>query len=227
MCQMPMKKVLYLFFSCIGVMLAITGSLSAQNCVIISKGNFMDPKTLCAPVDVEWDVLYTGVNNGGGPVEIFIDWDDGTTDLIPAVLSNAATNEYSVINAPHTYPQGGSQCTYHPETFLVVNGVICSSTAQEQIVTVWDTDDENGGDIRIDPVEYRVCVGHAASVTFDDNSNFNCVPPDENDNPNLANRWIQWIYGTGNAANRIPGAQVGGSSPPILLPEQLTICQHR
>lgn len=213
MYRLPMKKRFLLFFSCIGV-LAFSGSLSAQNCVIISKGNFMDPKTLCAPVDVEWDVLYTGVNNGGGPVEIFIDWDDGNTDLVPAILTNAATREWSVTDVPHTYPSGGNQCTYSPQTFLVVNGVICSSTAQEQIVTVWDTDDENGGDIRIDPVEYRVCVGHSASVTFDDNSNFNCVPPDENDNPNIENRWIRWDYGTGNPANRISGIQVGGSSPP-------------
>ncbi|MDH3709592.1 MAG: PKD domain-containing protein [Cyclobacteriaceae bacterium] len=208
-----MKKGFLLLLVCMS-MLAFSGTVSAQNCVIISKGNFMDPKTLCAPVDVEWDVLYTGVNNGGAPVEIFIDWDDGTTDLVPGVLTNAVTNEWSVTDVPHVYPQGGSQCTYHPEAFLVVNGVICSSTGQEQIVTVWDTDDENGGDIRIDPVEYRVCVGHAASVAFDDNSTFNCVPPDENDNPNLENRWIQWIYGTGPAANRIPGSQVGGSSPP-------------
>ncbi len=169
--RLLMKKGILLFFSCIGV-LAFSGSLSAQNCVIISKGNFIDPKTLCAPVDVEWDVLYTGVNNGGGPVEIFIDWDDGNTDLVPAVLTNAATREWSVTDVPHIYPQGGNQCTYNPQAFLVVNGVICSSTGQEQIVTVWDTDDENGGDIRIDPVEYRVCVGHAASVSFDDNSNF-------------------------------------------------------
>ncbi len=207
-----MKKGFLLSLVCVGIA-AFSGSLSAQNCVIISKGNFMDPKTLCAPVDVEWDVLYTGVNNGGAPVEIFIDWDDGTVDLVPAILTNAGTREWSVTDVPHTYPQGGSQCTYNPEAFLVINGVICTSTGQEQIVTVWDTDDENGGDIRIDPIEYRVCMGHAASVTFDDNSNFNCVPPDENDNPNLENRWIQWQYGTGNAANRIPGIQVGGSNP--------------
>ena len=207
-----MKKGFLQFLVCVGAIF-LTASLSAQNCVIISKGNFMDPKTLCAPVDVEWDVLYTGVNNGGAPVEIFIDWDDGTTDLVPAVLTNAGTREWSVTDVPHTYPQGGNQCTYNPEAFLVVNGVICSSTGQEQIVTVWDTDDENGGDIRIDPVEYRVCIGHAASVAFDDNSNFNCVPPDENDNPNIENRWIQWIYGTGNPGNRIAGIQVGGSSP--------------
>ena len=206
-----MKKGFLLFTLCAGITI-LSGSLSAQNCVIVSKGNFMDPATLCAPVDVEWDVLYTGVNNGGAPVEIFINWDDGSTNLVPAVLTNAATREWSVTNVPHTYPQGGNECTYHPEAFLVVNGVICSSTAQEQIVTVWDTDDENGGNIRIDPVEYRVCVGHSASVRFDDNSRFNCVPPDERDNPNIENRWIQWVYGTGNPGNRIAGIQVGGSS---------------
>jgi len=67
---------------------------------------------------------------------------------------------------------------------------------QEQIVTVWDDDDHNGGHMHINPLVYPVCFGNSANVRFQDLTQFNCVPPQERDNPNVNTRWIQWIYGT-------------------------------
>jgi PKD repeat protein len=50
--------------------------------------------------------------------------------------------------------------------------------------------------MHINPEIYPVCYGNSADVRFQDLTQFNCVPPQERDNPNINTRWIQWIYGT-------------------------------
>jgi hypothetical protein len=104
----------------------------------------------------------------------------------------------------NTYTSAGSICNYHPQATLVVNGVLCTSSSQEQIVTVWDDDDHNGGHMHINPVVYPICFGNSANVRFQDLTQFNCVPPQERDNPNVNTRWIQWIYGTDITMTGIP-----------------------
>ncbi|MBK3517631.1 PKD domain-containing protein [Carboxylicivirga marina] len=185
----------------------------AQTCNITSKANDIIPDKLCAPVSVTWDVVYRGVNDGGtGNVQMQFDWNDGTAlETIDATLTDVSLAEWTV-SLNHIYPIGGDECNYHPTVALVVDGVVCTSTMQEQIVTVWDMDDKNGGEISIDPRVYPICVGNSGSVTFMDNSQWNCVPPDENDLPNDHKRWIQWIYGTNSGAgNFIDNARVNGS----------------
>ena len=185
----------------------------AQSCNITSKANDIIPDKLCAPVTVTWDVVYRGVNDGGtGNVEMQFNWDDGSpVEIIPATLTDVGLAEWSVSHV-HIYPIGGDQCNYHPTVALVVDGTVCTSTMQEQIVTVWDVDNENGGQIAIDPPVFPICVGNSGGVTFMDNSQWNCVPPDENDLPNDHKRWIQWIYGTNSGAgNFIDNATVSGS----------------
>ncbi|MEQ9438484.1 MAG: PKD domain-containing protein [Cyclobacteriaceae bacterium] len=142
-------------------------------------------------------------------VELEYVWDDATPNtIVPAV--DVGSGKYEA-TATHLYPKGGDQCNYQPSVQLRVNGVPCGSSLQTQNVTVWDTDSENGGVPRIDPILYRVCLGETAIVNFDDNSIWNCVPNSgESDRKNNAVRWVQWIYGTGSAANRIPGVQVNG-----------------
>jgi len=186
--------------------------VGAQSCSITSKANDILPDKLCAPVTVTWDVLYRGVSNNGTSVAMQFDWGDGSPlEIIPANLTNAGLNEWSTSHT-HVYPIGGDQCNYHPTVTLVVNGVVCTSAIQEQIVTVWDVDNENGGQLSITPPVFPICVGNSGSVTFIDNSLWNCVPPEESDMPNNYKRWIQWIYGTNNgAANFIDNAQVGGA----------------
>jgi len=172
-----------------------------QSCTIISKANNITPDKLCSPVTATWTVSYTGVNNGGSPVSIRFDWDNGNVETLPAVETSTGVFEATAIV---TYTSAGDVCNYHPQASLVVNGVVCTSSSQEQIVTVWDDDDHNGGHMHISPVVFPICYGNSANVRFQDLTQFNCVPPQERDNPNVSTRWIQWIYGTYNTMTGIP-----------------------
>jgi PKD repeat protein len=172
-------------------------SLPGQDCSIISKANDITPDRLCSPVSVEWEVSFRGVNNAGANVQIQYEWDDGSVEVHDAVNVNAdpAIREWSY-TASHTYTSDDDKCNYHPLATLIGNGQLCTSSSQEQIVTVWDNDNSNGGRLNIDPDVYPICFGNGANVRFQDNTQFNCVPPQENDVPNVNTRWIQWVYGT-------------------------------
>jgi PKD repeat protein len=122
---------------------------------------------------------------------------------VPAVELDAATSEWGAI-VSHTYVSNDDICNHRPMASLVVNGVICTSSSQEQIVTIWDNDDSNGGRVRAAPNVYPVCVGNGAIMQFADNTEFNCVPPQEEDVPNDRTRWIQWVYGTNNSMTGAP-----------------------
>ena len=192
-----------------------------QDCNIISKANDIHPDRLCAPVNVSWEVTYRGVNDGGtGNVQFQFDWDDGNGPTLVNAI-NVGAGEWTYTEN-HTYPVGGDKCNYHPTVYLVVDGQTCSSSVQEQIVTVWDTDDQNGGDMVIDPQTFPICYGNDGTVTFTDVSQWNCTPPDENDVPNSRKRWIQWIYGTGGT--NITTAEVNGvvESYPFAGPVNMT-----
>ncbi len=175
--------------------------ISGQDCTIFSKANSITPDRLCSPVSATWVVTYTGVNNAGTRVRIRYDWDNGSVATVDAV--EIAPGVFQA-TASNLYTSRGNVCNYHPRATLVVNGVLCTSSSQEQIVTVWDDDDHNGGRMRIDPPVYPICFGNRANVRFRDLTRFNCVPPQERDNPNVSTRWIQWIYGTDNTMTGVP-----------------------
>ncbi len=179
-----------------------------QDCSITAKANRITPDKLCSPVTASWNVSYAGVNNAGTSVAIQFDWDDGTVERLPAVAGGPGIFQ---ITANHTYTSRGDKCNYRPRSSLIVNGILCSSSAQEQIVTVWDNDDNNGGNMRISPEIYPICFGNGANVRFQDLTRFNCVPPQEEDVPNLYTRWIQWIYGTDQTMTGIP-VTINGAS---------------
>lgn len=199
------KKIFILIFILISVK-----SLYSQSCTITSKANDIIPSGLCAPVSLSWEVTYRGVNDGGTTVEIQFDWDDGNpVEIVTATNTNVALQEWKV-TVNHIYPQGGNKCNYKPTATLMVNGVLCTSSIQEQNVTVWDNDNENGGQVAISPDVFPICVGENGCVSFNDVSTFNCVPPVENDNPNTPTRWTQWIYGSNYTLN---GVTVAGTTP--------------
>jgi PKD repeat protein len=175
------------------IVILLTDSLYGQDCTIFSKANNITPDKLCSPVTATWNVSYTGVNDAGTPVHIRFDWNNGVVVTVPAVRTSPGVFEATAIV---TYTSAGSICNYHPQATLIVNGVLCTSSSQEQIVTVWDDDDHNGGHMHISPEVYPICFGNSANVRFQDLTQFNCVPPQEMDNPNVSTRWIQWIYGT-------------------------------
>jgi PKD repeat protein len=197
----------------------------SQSCSILSKANNITPDKLCSPVTVSWNVSYTGVNDGGTSVEINYDWNDGVIQTIPAVNVGPGIFQATLT---HVYTSAGDICNYHPEATLMVNGVLCTSSSQQQIVTVWDDDDHNGGHMHINPPVYPICVGNGDNVTFQDLTQFNCVPPQENDVPNLFTRWVQWIYGTDITMTGIP-VTINGTArvfpyaaPVITLPGPVT-----
>jgi hypothetical protein len=93
---------------------------------------------------------------------------------------------------------------------------------------VWDDDDHNGGHMHINPTVYPICVGNGDNIRFQDLTQFNCVPPQENDVPNLFTRWVQWIYGTDITMTGIPVTINGAptvfpyTGPVITLPGPVT-----
>jgi PKD repeat protein len=177
--------------------------LLGQDCSIVSKGNDIKPDRLCSPVTVNWEVTLRGVNDGGKSVQIKFEWDDGDSEIFNANFIDPITGEWG-FTANHTYTSDDDKCNYHPLATLIVNGEECTSSTQEQIVTVWDNDNSNGGRLLINPPVYPVCFGNSANVQFQDNTQFNCVPPQENDVPNVRTRWIQWIYGANNTMTGLP-----------------------
>jgi len=213
---------LVLSFICL---ILLPAEIYSQSCSILAKANNMTPDKLCSPVTATWNVSYTGVNDGGTPVQINFDWNDGANQNVPAVNVGPGIFEATLA---HVYTSAGSVCNYHPQATLIVNGVTCTSSSQQQIVTVWDDDDHNGGHMHINPTVYPICVGNGDNVRFQDLTQFNCVPPQENDVPNLFTRWVQWIYGTDITMTGIP-VTVNGTSrvfpysaPVITLPGPVT-----
>ena len=200
-------------------------NLNGQDCSILSKANTISPDQLCSPVTATWNVSYTGVNNAGTSVSIRYDWNNGVIVTVPAIQVGPGIFQATSSNV---YTASGTLCNYRPTATLVVNGVMCSSSSQQQIVTVWDDDNHNGGIMRINPAIYPICFGNSANVQFRDNTRFNCVPPQENDIPNVNTRWVQWIYGTDITMTGIPVTVNGTprvfpySGPIITLPEPVT-----
>jgi PKD repeat protein len=211
------------FFSFL--LILVSSVISGQDCRLLSKANNIIPDKFCSPVTVNWQVSYTGVNNAGTPVSIRYDWDNGTSQIVPATQTAPGVFQATANN---TYTSSGNVCNYHPQSTLIVNGVVCTSSSQEQIVTVWDDDNHNGGHMHINPTVYPICLGHGADVRFRDLTQFNCVPPQERDNPNVNTRWIQWIYGTDITMTGIP-VTINGTArvfpyrtPVITLPGPVT-----
>lgn len=203
----------------------ISLNVFSQDCTILTKANNISPDRLCAPVTVTWDIDYTGVNNNGTSVEIQYDWGDGTIDVRDAVNNGGGAWGSTYF---HTYNSTGNRCNYRPRATLIINGVLCSSSTQEQIVTVWDDDDHNGGRMRINPSIYPICFGSGDDVQFRDVTRFNCVPPQENDVPNIYTRWVQWEYGTDITMTGLPVTVNGVGqifpyrAPVITLPGPVT-----
>ena len=203
----------FLLISVLILFWGITQS-TAQDCNITSKANDILPDKLCAPVSLTWEVTYRGVNDAGMTVEIQVNWDDGNAiEIETASNTNVALQEWKYTFS-HVYPIGGNKCNYQPEASLVIGGTVCTSSIQVQNVTVWDTDNYNGGVLEIDPPVFPICVGNADGTVFTDASIWNCTPAGgENDNINGKTRWTQWVYGTNSSAvNFISNATVGGSS---------------
>ena len=170
-----MKKGAVLLYIILLSFLSLKGY--GQGCnSILSKANTIIPDQFCSPVQVNWEVTYVEAINGWTNVQIRFDWDDGSSETVSATEGPASS---FTADANHTYTSKDDKCNYHPVATLIVNGDVCESSRQEQVVTIWDTDNENGGEVNADPDVYPVCVGNGATMQFDDGTLFNCVPPQE------------------------------------------------
>lgn len=155
----------------------------------------------CAPFTIEVQTLF--LNSTPGTI-YHVDWGDG----------NLAEDYIQVNNYPngpiitHEYIDAPVECGYQ---VIVEVENICNplnSVILEPInVIVWTEDI-----VLTDPDVFRVCQGFASSISFSDNSTWNCFPradARENSDP----RWIQWIYGHGVNGNRISNVRVDGIIP--------------
>ena len=163
--------------------------------------NFITSSRGCAPFTVEIQTLY--LNSTPGTI-YHVDWGDGSP-----VQVYTQVNPYP--NGPiisHEYLNSPTDCGY--QVIIEVENACnpLGSVVLEPInVIVW-TDD----DVSADPDVYRVCQGFASSISFTDDSNWNCFPrADQRENSDP--RWIQWIYGRATNANRISGVRVDGVLP--------------
>lgn len=161
---------------------------------------FLSSSRGCAPFTVRIETLYLAATPG---TQYYVDWGDGSPQEI-YVQANATG-----VVIQHTYPNSPVDCGYDLtiDAENACNPLGSVVQIQTQVV-VWTNDV-----VAIDPVVYRVCQGTATTIQFTDNSDWNCFPraTRENNEP----RWIQWIYGVGPAANRIPGITIDGVTPGV------------
>src|SRR5882762_7696848 len=174
-------------------------SAMAQCGGIMEPGfQFLTSSRGCAPYTVNLETRY--LSSVPGTV-YYADWGDGTP-----IETFTQTNATGVVMT-HMYPNSSIDCGYDvtidASNACNPQGSVVPINTQ---VIVWTNDV-----ISIDPQVFRVCQGFAETLSFTDNSDWNCFPraTRENSDP----RWIQWIYGTGPAATQIPGIQVSGVTP--------------
>ncbi|MTI28933.1 PKD domain-containing protein [Fulvivirga kasyanovii] len=159
---------------------------------------FLTSSRGCAPFNVGIETLYLAATPG---TVYYVDWGDGTPE--ETYVQTNATG----VTLTHVYPNSPVECGYDviidAENGCNPRGSVVPIETQ---VVVWTNDV-----LSIDPGVFRVCQGYAADVQFIDNSDWNCFPRPTRENGEP--RWIQWIYGTGAAANRIPGINVNSVTP--------------
>lgn len=197
-------KSLRIFLTVLFAILYGSNELKAQctSADIMEPGfNFISSSRGCAPFTIEIQTLY--LNSTPGTI-YHIDWGDGS-----AIQDYIQVNGYP--NGPiitHDYVDSPVDCGYQVIVEAENPCNALGSVVLEPInVIVWTEDL-----IFSDPDVYRVCQGFASSISFSDNSNWNCFPradARENADP----RWIQWIYGQNVNANRIPGVRVDAVLP--------------
>lgn len=217
-----MRGILRLIFFLI--LISGTGRVWAQCSNLLNnyQVDFVAPD-LCAPTNVNtFSIQYNFINaqNPAG-IQILFRWNDpANTETVVDQTGMTITNGNKSFkaSASFTYP-ANEACTFKPEVVILVNGVECPSSRQEQIASAWAKDNEFGATLSIGPKYYDVCYSDAVNgAIFKDNSFFNCNITIEKDNPNEQERNIQFVYGnaaTHNPANTIANLTLedGGTKP--------------
>ncbi len=168
--------------------------------------NFEAPD-LCAPTNVQYfTVRYSFlVSVDPSRIQIMYRWNDpaNTISIVDAsglIVTNS--NRSFEATSSFTYPES-DECGFYPEAFIVVDGVVCSSSRQVQFASAWAPDNQFGANLSITPSSWDVCYEDAVvNAQFTDNSFFNCNINIEPDNPNQQERHVQFVYG--NVATHDP-----------------------
>lgn len=176
-----------------------SGKLWAQCAGTLEPGfQFLTSSKGCAPYTVNIETRY--LSSVAGTV-YYVDWGD-----------NSPTQTFTQTNSTgvtisHLYPNVSTDCGYDIviDASNACNPLGSVAKVNTQVV-VWTNDN-----VSIGPQVFRVCQGFAETVTFTDNSDWNCFPRPARENN--APRWIQWIYGTGPLATQIPGVKVNNVAP--------------
>lgn len=156
----------------------------------------------CAPTTVTDYTIKYFFNVAQNPADIVVrfEWNDPTNaidniDQFTGLVISAGDTEFEATGT-FAYPVN-NDCSFFPTAFIVIAGVVCPTSEQEQTAFSWARDNEFGGTLAINPVNYDVCYGDAVvNAIFTDNSTFNCNIVDEPDNPNRQGRNVQFVYGT-------------------------------
>ncbi|MBK6264240.1 PKD domain-containing protein [Marivirga sp. S37H4] len=186
----------------------------------------------CAPVTVDWYVTFNAIIPAGANVEISVDWGNGIPTTYTATnsgntwfIANGNGNTFidgpqtydGINNARHTYPEDLGVCDFNIIARLVIDGNICTASSNSNEVDYWDTDEDNPGNVSIEPILYQVCAGDQVTINFEDNTTFNCVNPGDTDNPNEEKRNVRWTY------NTIDGAAPDGRIDGVILSNGVTL----
>ncbi len=164
----------------------------------------------CAPVDItQFQVTYY-FNSPQDPtrIEILYEWNDPDNTITVVGLGSGLVvgggNTSFTADATFLYTDN-DECTITPTSYVMIDGVICPSSAQIQTAYYWDTDNEGNGVVEMAPREWEVCFNNPVEdARFLDASEFNCNIVIEPDNPNRLARHVQFVYGTNhNPANTI------------------------
>ncbi len=157
----------------------------------------------CAPVTVtQFSITYYfNVPQNAASIQIMYEWNDpnGTITLVDqnnGMTVGGGGTSFSA-NASLTYFDNDNQCNILPTAYIVIDGSVCFSSAQQQTAFFWGTDEQANGQVAMTPLTWDVCYDNpVVNARFRDNSEFNCNIAVEPDNPNRAARHVQFVYGT-------------------------------
>ena len=165
----------------------------------------------CAPVEVtQFSITYYfNVPQDPATIQIMYEWNDpdGTITIVDqgSGLIAGGGNTSFTANAGLTYFDNDGGCSIRPTAYIVIDGVVCFSSAQQQTSFFWGTDEQANGQVSMAPQNWEVCYDNAiVDARFQDNSEFNCNIVVEPDNPNRSARHVQFVYGT----NHNPAATI-------------------
>lgn len=192
--------------------MGIASAAQAQECNILAPGSDagFDQIGFCAPVTgrVKYFTFYSITEVPASSLKVEINWGEGKKRYNVESLGydpNLKMYTYQMPEATHVYEENRTnpKCSYPVTVQVVVNNKVCGSPKQSGTVIVWDKDNENGGNLALTPDTYYACPGSEFSVSFEDESTWNCVPPKEKTNVNWPKRTTQFVYGTVNTISGI------------------------